>query len=281
MMYSLRRLPVLLLVVACAAGTGLGVDAAARAPARAPAPVTGDPELHLLLNVPGARLDVYERGERTHTYRVSVGLRGYETPRGEYRIRSATWNPWWHPPNSSWARGRKVERPGPKNPMGRVKLNFAPLLYIHGTPEYQALGGPASRGCIRMRNEDVIELARLVHRYGSPKLSSSVIDRLIASPSQTRKIVLNRPVQLTAFYEVADVRDGFLVIYPDVYRRVGRKLRDQVETVLEENGIDPRRVNRARLERLLEKGGDKRVVMSLDSLLATGDDSPGAVQGSR
>jgi murein L,D-transpeptidase YcbB/YkuD len=278
MKQTLRRLPLSLLVVACAAGTGAGVDLAARSAAQA----RKDPELHLLLNVAGNRLDVYERGQRTRTYRVSVGMRGYETPAGEYRIRTAIWNPWWHPPNSSWARGRKVEPPGPNNPMGRVKLNFAPLLYIHGTPEYQALGGPASRGCIRMRNEDVIELARLVHRYGSPRLGSSLVDRLIGSPAQTRKIALDRPVRLTAFYEVAAVRDGFLIIYPDIYRRVGRKLRDQVETVLEENGIDPRRVNRARLERLLEKGDDRRrVVMSLDSLLAAGDSNPGSLQGNR
>lgn len=267
MKHSLRRLPLSLLLVACVAGAGVGVDLAARSVALA----RPDGELHLLLNVAGNRLDVYEAGERTQTYRVSVGLRGYETPRGDYRIRDVIWNPWWHPPNSAWARGRKVEPPGDKNPMGRVKLNFAPLLYIHGTPEYQALGGPASRGCVRMRNADVIELARLVHRYGTPKLDRSVLDRLIHSPSQTRKITLSRPVRLTAMYQVAAVRDGFLIIYPDIYSRVGKKLRDQVEIVLEQNGVDPRRVNRARLERLLEKGGDRRVVMSLDSLLSAGD----------
>jgi murein L,D-transpeptidase YcbB/YkuD len=276
MKHSLRRLPLALLVVACAAGTGVGVDLAARA-----APPPKDAELHLLLNVAGNRLDVYERGERTRSYKVSVGMRGYETPRGEYRIRDVIWNPWWHPPNSAWARGRKVEPPGEKNPMGRVKMNFAPLLYIHGTPEYQALGGPASRGCVRMRNEDVVELARLVHRYGTPSVKQAVIDRLIGSRSQTRKFTLARSVRLTAMYEVAAVRDGFLVIYPDIYRRVGKKLRDQVEIVLEENGVDPRRVNRARLERLLEKSGDKRLVMSLDSLLATGDSELERTAGGR
>jgi murein L,D-transpeptidase YcbB/YkuD len=277
MKQSLRRLPLALLIAACATGAGVGVDLAARS-----APPAGkDAELHLLLNVAGNRLDVYERGKRTQSYKVSVGMRGYETPAGEYRIREAIWNPWWHPPNSSWARGRKIEPPGEQNPMGRVKLNFAPLLYIHGTPEYQALGGPASRGCVRMRNEDVIELARLVHKYGTPSVSPSLFDRLIRSRSQTRKFVLARPVRLTAMYEIAAVRDGFLVIYPDIYKRVGAKLRDQVETVLEENGVDPRRVNRARLERLLEKGGNTRVVMSLDSLLAADDHNPDPTPGGR
>ena len=36
-------------------------------------------------------------------------------------------------------------------------------IYIHGTPEEQYIGRPASYGCIRMRSKDVIELYNLVH----------------------------------------------------------------------------------------------------------------------
>ncbi|MFC3909279.1 L,D-transpeptidase family protein [Legionella dresdenensis] len=32
-------------------------------------------------------------------------------------------------------------------------------IYIHGTPDTTELGKPGSRGCIRMRNSDIIELA--------------------------------------------------------------------------------------------------------------------------
>lgn len=35
-------------------------------------------------------------------------------------------------------------------------------IYIHGTSEEDKIGMPASIGCIRMRNQDVIELYRLV-----------------------------------------------------------------------------------------------------------------------
>ena len=31
-------------------------------------------------------------------------------------------------------------------------------IYIHGTPDTEPMGVPASHGCIRMRNEDVMEL---------------------------------------------------------------------------------------------------------------------------
>ncbi|MGD8514393.1 MAG: L,D-transpeptidase [Granulosicoccaceae bacterium] len=35
-------------------------------------------------------------------------------------------------------------------------------IYIHGTPDEEPIGVPASHGCIRMRNEDVIKLFSLV-----------------------------------------------------------------------------------------------------------------------
>ena len=35
-------------------------------------------------------------------------------------------------------------------------------IYIHGTPEEASLGTPASHGCVRMGNDDVIELFDLV-----------------------------------------------------------------------------------------------------------------------
>jgi murein L,D-transpeptidase YcbB/YkuD len=265
MKMDVRRLWVTAMIVAgVVAGAGAGVNLGS-------IPDRGDDDqgLHLVLNVAGNRLDVYENGERTKTYRVSVGLPGYETPAGEYRIQDVIWNPWWHPPNSEWARGRTPTAPGdPENPMGRVKLNFAPLLYIHGTPDRASLGQPASRGCVRMRNEDAIELAKLIHGHASPNVEMSLLDRLIGAPTQTRRIVLARPVRFTANYTVAAVNDGFLIIYPDIYGLVGRQLRDQVELVLEEHGVNPREVNQERLGRLLEKGPSRRVAMSLDSLVA-------------
>lgn len=36
------------------------------------------------------------------------------------------------------------------------------LIYIHGTPEEGLIGTPASHGCIRMRNSEVIELFEMV-----------------------------------------------------------------------------------------------------------------------
>ena len=56
-----------------------------------------------------------------------------------------------------WLRGLEVRR----NRLGNVDT-MRRFIYIHGTPDAAALGTPASHGCVRMRNADVIELFELV-----------------------------------------------------------------------------------------------------------------------
>ena len=40
--------------------------------------------------------------------------------------------------------------------------SYARCIYIHGTPEEGLIGTPTSRGCIRMKNQDIFELFDLV-----------------------------------------------------------------------------------------------------------------------
>lgn len=151
--------------------------------------------LRLVIDRSANVLSVYRGDERIRRYTVSVGKKGHETPLGSYRISHLVWNPWWHPPDSKWARGKKVTPPGRDNPMGRAKLHFAPLLYIHGTPHTDQLGEPASHGCVRMSNSDVVELAELIHRYGAPQ-STGIIQRVLNNRTLTRQIWLKQKVPL-------------------------------------------------------------------------------------
>ena len=58
-----------------------------------------------------------------------------------------------------------VNEPAQKETFNNQQQNSFPLvtnsynryIYIHGTPEEGFLGQPASHGCIRMKNTDVIE----------------------------------------------------------------------------------------------------------------------------
>lgn len=44
-----------------------------------------------------------------------------------------------------------------KNRLGKVD-SMRRKIYIHGTPDHVVMGIPGSKGCIRMRNQDMVEL---------------------------------------------------------------------------------------------------------------------------
>lgn len=228
-----------------------------------------DGGLRLVLNIPASRLDVYEGETVTRSYQVSVGRRGFETPGGRYRVSRIVWNPWWHPPDSKWARGKKPTPPGPGNPMGRVKLQFAELLYIHGTTEEDRLGAPASHGCVRMANRDLLELTRLVHRHTTRDLPDELLDALEQNQKQTRTFYLRQAVPLAVNYDVVEVRDGSVVIHPDVYRRKGKSIKDQVIAALQKEGVERSAIDEARLESISRTRNATRITVPIDTLLAT------------
>lgn len=241
----------LLAPLALAVGAAVPAAAAENATEVTPADAGGAaPGLEIVVNIPAGELAVYEGDGFVRIYPVTVGKRSHQTPVGEYTLTKAVWNPWWHPPKSPWARGRKAQAPGPDNAMGRAKLYFKPLYFIHGTAETEALGRPASHGCVRMANEDVMALARLVHRHATPDLDPAVLDALQADPKETREIALDRPVTLRIVYERVELQGDQVVVHPDVYRRVGRKeLAAQVAAKLAERGAA---VDDAQVARLVE-----------------------------
>ncbi len=52
-----------------------------------------------------------------------------------------------------WLSGTETSR----NRLGQVDT-MRRYIYIHGTPDSEAIGVPGSHGCVRMRNRDVVEL---------------------------------------------------------------------------------------------------------------------------
>jgi lipoprotein-anchoring transpeptidase ErfK/SrfK len=139
------------------------------------------------------------RGEEVaREYSVAIGQPRHPTPTGSFNVRRLVWNPRWVPPDAEWARGKRPREPGdPRNPMGRVKIFFqAPDYYIHGTRETDSLGQAESHGCIRMRNSDVIELARMVMENGGERRSPGWFQRVINRVRSTQDVRLSQPVPL-------------------------------------------------------------------------------------
>lgn len=67
-------------------------------------------------------------------------------------------------PNRDWILTRILWLSGlerGKNRLGNVDT-MQRYIYIHGTPDKVCMGVPGSRGCIRMRNHEIIELYELI-----------------------------------------------------------------------------------------------------------------------
>ena len=227
-------------------------------------------ELRLVLNLPAYELDVLEHGRRTRAISVAVGQRKYPTPIGHFQLDYATWNPWWHPPDRAWARKEKVTPPGWANPVGRVKLHVTDLVFMHGTPLEDSRGSAASHACIRMSNADAIALARLVHAYAGPPESAALLDSLVADTSRTRMLVLSRTVPVDLEYVLAQVRDGALWIYADIYRLAGTRVpgvRTQAFQALAQVAADTAVIDSARVRALVRAAARTSAHLPLDSLL--------------
>lgn len=224
-------------------------------------------QLRVAINVPAYRLDVFIADTLERSMPVAVGMPRFRTPRGAFAITSIEWNPWWIPPDRPWAEHERPAPPGPGNPMGRVKLSYAPLYYLHGTPFEASIGSAASHGCIRLRNADVIQLARLAHRYGTPSMTPVEIEGLMADTVHTREVALDSPIPLDIGYRLAELRDGFLSVYRDIYRLATRPLRDDVYALLVASGLDTARVDATRLSTFIAHIAAGGNVVAVDSLM--------------
>lgn len=107
------------------------------------------------------RLFLVLPGGKARMYKVGVGRPGFEWY-GTHRIsRKSEW-PDWRPPAEM--RKRQPYLPvfmpgGPGNPMGARALYLGSTIYrIHGTTENHTIGYAVSSGCIRMLNQDVMDL---------------------------------------------------------------------------------------------------------------------------
>lgn len=231
-------------------------------------PAAAQAPLRIDLNIPALKLVVWEGDEILKTYPIAVGMPGFDTPTGQFAISHAEWNPWWNPPtHREWARNEVRTPPGPNNPMGRVKLFFLPLYFIHGTPAGESIGTPASHGCVRMRNEDVIELSTLLHERAAPQLSKAELARLAARPGPTRRVNFQKEIPVEIRYDPVAVEGSEIFAYPDIYNRNSLHS-ESVYQALMAAGYDVATVDHDDVRRFVEKARGQKapVVMKLDEV---------------
>jgi L,D-transpeptidase ErfK/SrfK len=149
----------------------------------------------LVLNLAERGVYLFRHGAFEKFYPVAVGMPGWYTPRGNFKIATRTKNPVWLPP--AWAGlGEIAVLPGPHNPLGDRWMGLSVHgVGMHATNMPRSIGSAASHGCIRMYPEGARDLFDRV-RVGMP----------IRIEYQTARLGVDEATG-----------DLYLSVWPDVY----------------------------------------------------------------
>lgn len=119
----------------------------------------------IVINTRERRLYLVQMGGQAIKYGIGVGRPGFQWAGVKNVSRKAEW-PAWTPPPQMLRRRPDLPRHmkgGIDNPLGARALYLGSSLYrIHGSNEPDTIGQAVSSGCIRMTNNDVIDLYKRV-----------------------------------------------------------------------------------------------------------------------
>ncbi len=120
----------------------------------------------IIIDTPNTYLYLVMGGGKAMRYGIGVGREGFTWSGMKTIERKAEW-PDWTPPPEMIQRQPYLPRfvaGGPSNPLGARAMYLSGSVYrIHGTNDPSTTGGHVSSGCIRLVNEDVIDLYNRVH----------------------------------------------------------------------------------------------------------------------
>jgi lipoprotein-anchoring transpeptidase ErfK/SrfK len=132
---------------------------------------TGEMPGTLVVDTSAHFLYLVQEGGQAMRYGVGLGRAGFEWSGRAVVQWKQKW-PRWRPPAEMIARDPKLEpysvanggmEPGLNNPLGARALyifqNGEDTLYrLHGSPEWWSIGKSVSSGCVRLMNQDIIDL---------------------------------------------------------------------------------------------------------------------------
>ena len=97
-------------------------------------------------------LTIHLQGYYVKRYDVGIGKED-SSPLGKFAVFNKVENPQYTGPD-----GRVIKGDDPQNPLGERWIDLGDSYGIHGTIDPDSIGKAASRGCIRLRDKDVIEV---------------------------------------------------------------------------------------------------------------------------
>ena len=146
---------------------------------------TREPAGTIVIDTASTYLYLVLGNDKAMRYGVGVGREGFTWAGMERISRMAEW-PDWNPPTEMIEREPHLPRfmaGGEGNPLGARALYLGKSVYrIHGTNQPSTIGTFVSSGCIRLTNEDIIDLygrvqvgARVMVLTGQPPVSAGVV----------------------------------------------------------------------------------------------------------
>ena len=142
----------------------------------------------IIIDTPNTYLYLVLGNGQAMRYGIGIGRDGFTWSGTQTITRKAEW-PAWTPPPEMIARQPYLPRHmtgGPGNPLGARALYLGGTIYrIHGTNAPETIGTRVSSGCLRLTNEDVIDLYSRV----------SVGTKVIVLPMTDRRADLGRTVR--------------------------------------------------------------------------------------
>jgi hypothetical protein len=243
-------------------------------PPSAPEAVSGEvvpaappiPEVEIEVNIPATELTLFEKGIPLFHRKVAIGRGIYPTPEQETEITRIEWNPWWYPPKAPWAAGAKPTPPGPSNPLGLVKMPLSREILFHGTNQEWSVGRPASQGCMRMNNSEVVDMAWFLQERFSDLKDPSLRDLYRKNRGTTYVVQLLEPVPVHIIYRPIVIRDDAIMLYPDHYGRLGGRRAAGLVTALLAAGYDLACLNKASIDGLAKRWPIDEVIPITDLL---------------
>jgi lipoprotein-anchoring transpeptidase ErfK/SrfK len=144
----------------------------------------------IIIDTPNTYLYFVLGGGKAVRYGIGVGREGFTWSGVKTIERKSEW-PDWIPPTDMLQRQPYLPRfmaGGPGNPLGARAMYLSGTVYrIHGTNAPTTIGKHVSSGCIRMANEDVIDL------YSRTRVGTKVV----VLPMGQRHVAEIEPIQPT------------------------------------------------------------------------------------
>jgi hypothetical protein len=240
-------------------------------------------DTRVVVNAPAYRMDLFQDGKLTKSYKIGIGYPEFPLPTGVTRKASTIiFNPTWTTPDEPWVEssnkvkvGQVVAAGDKLNPLGPIKIPIGSPSLIHGGKSPAKLGGFASHGCVGLTNTQVQDFAMNIAKLSGTELMPEEVKNYAKQKTETKNFKLEKTVPVELRYETIIVENGKLRIFRDVYEK-GTNTEENLRAVLDSYGVSLDSLNEQKRKAILD--GLKQMALDATGSAADGNSSEYAKQ---